>query len=241
MDYSSKIKFGVRIAAVVLIILFFVPTISVSCSDYEAEFSAFDAAVGNVDEIVYEEMGLDKSSGDEGIDPAPLLFVLIIIAAIILKFSNDNAIVSSVCAAASAVVMYIFKSGAKDEAVRQGSYEGYNMVKVDTTSWFTIHIIVCLGIIAVLMYEKYVLQVPENHKKVKNTVDNILGNNGPSTTATNMITCAKCGNKVPVGTKFCRACGNDMQPPRDEKRFCSNCGHKQTADEVFCPNCGNKY
>ena len=43
---SRSISIGVRIAAIILLIFFFIPSICVSCGAYETKLSAFDAATG---------------------------------------------------------------------------------------------------------------------------------------------------------------------------------------------------
>ena len=55
------------------------------------------------------------------------------------------------------------------------------------------------------------------------------------TTPAQVITCAKCGEDIAVGTKFCSGCG---EPVRSVKgAFCSECGSKLSGGK-FCPSCG---
>jgi len=63
------------------------------------------------------------------------------------------------------------------------------------------------------------------------------------------ITCPKCHNPAPAGSKFCPNCGAQLiainrcphcqaeLPP--EAKFCSNCGRKLD-EQLICPHCGTK-
>jgi membrane protease subunit (stomatin/prohibitin family) len=48
------------------------------------------------------------------------------------------------------------------------------------------------------------------------------------------MTCAKCGQMVPGGMKFCGNCGARMEPGAD----CPSCGKFVPEDSKFCPECG---
>lgn len=61
----------------------------------------------------------------------------------------------------------------------------------------------------------------------------------------NMITCPECGNKYPVGTKFCPSCGISTSKPKVvevekvvEVIRCRKCGAKMNTNTKFCPECG---
>lgn len=257
MDISKKIKFGVRIAAILLIIFFFVPTVSVSCSGYTTEISALNAVTGNygganTDASLGGLLGTTSTSMSQGIvsSSAYLLLLLPVLAILILVFSNSNAIISSVCAAGSAIGMLLFKSGVKKEVklmmgeMGEDAIYGEELFSVKGTIWFTIHIIVCIAIIAVLMYEKFVLQNPENKKKIAGAVGGVFGNitNPVQTPRTDSRTCAKCGTALADGAKFCATCGTPVPPPAPKKveKFCSTCGTKYVEGTAFCSACGNK-
>ncbi len=53
------------------------------------------------------------------------------------------------------------------------------------------------------------------------------------------IKCAKCGEGMPEGAKFCSACGNELQ--KQEKMMkCGACGEDLPLGAKFCLHCGRK-
>ena len=51
---------------------------------------------------------------------------------------------------------------------------------------------------------------------------------------TSSLSCLKCGNNNPLGSKFCNRCGSPLSP------FCSKCGHSNPSGAIFCGQCGSK-
>ena len=274
MDTSKKIKLGVRIAALLLMVIFFMPTISVSCSGYAStEMSAFDAVTGDYGEYdlgdLSDVLGTTSMTSTASPESAYLLLVLPILAILILIFANSKAILSAICAAGSAIGMLLFKSGVEKEIDDMmglmggyGSY-GKGLVSVKGTTWFTVHMVVCVAIVGVLMIEKFVLQNPQNKQKVANMFGN--ANNGPQqgygapqqgygapqqgygapqgyAPQNNAPVCAQCGAPLTPGTKFCARCGAPAPAPAPQnvEKFCSACGTKCAPGTAFCPTCGNK-
>ena len=270
MNTSNKIKLAVRIAAVILIVLFFVPTVTVSCSDMVVEISAFDAAAGNVEEKVSKEMGEglmeDMGIGDMGdltgessndiYAPNPILYILIVFAAAMLVIANKNAIASIILAISSAIVMFLFKSGVADRVKE----DGMALVKVKTTPWFTVHIIVCVAIVLMLLYDKFVLQAkkPQNTATVGGGYGQAPGYQPPQYTPPQYNANQYNANQYNTpqyaqpqynsnpnptpNTAGCQQCG---APLMQGATFCSRCGSpvvkEQPKIEKFCPQCGTKY
>jgi uncharacterized membrane protein YvbJ len=52
--------------------------------------------------------------------------------------------------------------------------------------------------------------------------------------------CSSCGEKVPIGTKFCPNCGKALFPEEKPKKFCQHCGEEIDKDCVVCPKCGKQ-
>ena len=52
----------------------------------------------------------------------------------------------------------------------------------------------------------------------------------------NLISCPKCGEKAPEGTKFCPDCGASMSATKK----CPNCGAQMAENAKFCPECGKQ-
>ena len=73
--------------------------------------------------------------------------------------------------------------------------------------------------------------------------------NQSKTAVEETITCPKCHNPAPAGSRFCPNCGAQLiainrcpycqteLPP--EAKFCSNCGRKLD-EQLICPHCGTK-
>lgn len=73
-----------------------------------------------------------------------------------------------------------------------------------------------------------------------------------------LLVCDKCGEQIPVGTKFCKKCGDKLivcptckKDNPSETKFCifcgspmklvcSKCGTEYTAGAIFCGECGSK-
>lgn len=69
------------------------------------------------------------------------------------------------------------------------------------------------------------------------------------------ISCAKCGNSLPVTAHFCDKCGtkvelenknNEPAPeaapaPEKEAMICSGCGTELAEGDVFCSKCGHRF
>ena len=73
-----------------------------------------------------------------------------------------------------------------------------------------------------------------------------------------LLVCDKCGEQIPVGTKFCKKCGDKLivcptckKDNPSETKFCifcgspmklvcSKCGTEYTTGAVFCGECGGK-
>ena len=58
-------------------------------------------------------------------------------------------------------------------------------------------------------------------------------NNAPTN---EKLFCTKCGNELPIGSKFCNKCGQKVEDDLE----CPNCGSNISSEDNFCLNCGNK-
>ena len=220
---SAKIKFGVRVAAVLLLILFFVPTLTVSCDETEiAEFSAFDAAFGLIDEKIAKENG-GTTSAEDGIDPEFITLIFVAMTAFIFISVEKKPIETAAMAGLSAFFMVGYKILAKSKAVEfvassMGMDKSYikEYIEVEGTFAYTLHIILCLGIAGAILYEKFVLDNPDNKKLVMGFVGKIkdkIGTAASSTTTSSTPSsasgrvCSNCGSPVADSAKFCAYCG----------------------------------
>lgn len=243
MENSGKIKAIIRIAALALIILFFVPMMSVSCGLIEIEFSLYDIATANLNDIVAEETGMGFGAGFEEMEPVPAFFIFILLALVILIFANKARILSSICAILSAIGLYGVSYIIEEEVKREASVEGYSYASVETTTWFTVYMIICIGIVVLLAYERSII----NDEK-KNASQNATMGYAPSYAPPppppppqqmQFTYCSKCGHREPTGVRFCSHCGGEIQPAQSKTMFCSKCGNKYSEGEMFCSRCGN--
>lgn len=258
---SAKIKFGVRVAAILLLILFFVPTISVSCRGQEVvEFSAFEAGVGLIDEKMEESMG----SVDD-IDPEFITLLFAVMAAFIIWHSNDKPLTTAGWAGLSAACMYLFKYGTKHRIAEMmdsdiKDIEGY--IEIEGTGAFTLHILLCVAIAATVLYEHFILNNPDNKAKVMKMWGDIKGKIGlsvPSQSSSSASSskvgskvCPNCGSNLPAEAQFCGNCGTKYtepektepeksepeQPSQDGKNICPSCGKEYAEGACFCTGCG---
>lgn len=259
MKAKEIISIAVKILALILLVLFFVPTISVSCSKIEVEISAFDAASGNIDEKINYEFGSEAVDSDsEEYKAEPLLYLFIIFAVAILIIANKNAIASSILSLCSIILLIVFKSTINAKVEENMSY---GVVKIEITPWFYVHIFICVSIIAVLMYEKFILKNSEN--KVMGSAGGIYGSNyntsqgyapqgqpqqsyntyqGYGAPQNSASVCSTCGKHLTLGIKFCSVCGTPAPQPAPQKveKFCSKCGTKYVEGTAFCSACGNQ-
>jgi membrane protease subunit (stomatin/prohibitin family) len=52
-----------------------------------------------------------------------------------------------------------------------------------------------------------------------------------------MVVCPNCGQRNPLGNKFCGGCGKELSAKKMVK--CTNCGADVPEGNTFCGNCGN--
>ena len=173
-------------------------------------------------------------------------------------FVEKNIIVSAACAGGYSIGMIILNSTVKDEL-------GVGSSLAKASLWYTLSLILGFVIAGILMYEKFILQNPQNKQKVANMFGN--ANNGPQqgygapqqgygapqqgygapqqgygAPQNNAPVCAQCGAPLTPGTKFCARCGAPAPAPAPQnvEKFCSACGTKCAPGTAFCPTCGNK-
>ncbi len=174
MEMSKKISSIVKIAALAIIVIFFIPSFCVSCggTEYKVEFSAFDAAIGIVDDKAYEVIGTTPSEDEEDeIKASPLLFVIVILAVVIFKYTNTRSLISIASAAGCAVTMLLMKQGVEDYI--HDSESAMFVFDMETTFAYTLHMILSVGIIAVLLFERFILDHPERKAQISSTASKL--------------------------------------------------------------------
>lgn len=157
---SRGISFGVRIAAFILLVLFFVPSISVSCKNYETELSAFDAAIGNTEPSYDSES--ESNTEHEDAPAAPWLFIMPVLAIAIGIIATKFHIVTALCSVAHIVMMFIFK-GSVEKWVENTFKELAGYIKIRTNDAFTFAIEVSVLIIVAVIVDRTLFY---QHKKI---------------------------------------------------------------------------
>lgn len=177
---SKIISIGIRIAALLLIVLFFVPSICVSCDDMEANFSAFEAAMGQVEEDLAMEYDY-------------ILFVLLLLPLIILICANKVSVITATVSVMNIVAMIIYIIMVK---IRCDAYfEGIEMmVSVEPKFAFILNIVLCAAIIGVVIFERRII--------AKFAV--------PEETAVPEKLCPMCGCPNKPEDQFCMNCGASL-------------------------------
>ena len=233
---TKNIKLGVKIAAIALILFFFLPMMVIDMMGFtdDIKFSALNFAIG---QYQGEEMGVNY----------PLAFAIPVLAVLVIVFIEKNIIVSAACAGGYSIGMIILNSTVKDEL-------GYGSSLAKASLWYTLSLILGFAIAALLLVDKYVLQNPQNKQKIASAFG---GNKAPQgygapqqgygapqgyAPQNNAPVCAQCGAPLTPGTKFCARCGAPAPAPAPQnvEKFCSACGTKCAAGTAFCPTCGNK-
>ena len=174
MEMSKKISSIVKIAALAIIVVFFIPSFCVSCggAEVKVEFSAFDAAIGIVDDKAHDVVGSTPSEDSEDeIKASPLLFVIVILAVVIFKYTNTRSLISIASAAGCVVTMLLMKQGVEDYI--RDSESAMFVFDMETTFAYTLHMILSVGIIAVLLFERLVLDHPERKEQISSTASKI--------------------------------------------------------------------
>lgn len=218
MQTKTKIpyKLIIKICAVVMIVFFFIPTFTVSCSGQEVSISPVGATFG------YEIEDYGQIS-----DPAlGLLFLLAIpIALLVIVFRKgmqDKTIqlVTLILSVLDFIIYLAFKSG-----VTNAAEEVY--ATASNRFGFYIDIIVSLGLAVVSALVMFgVLETSDG---------------GPAKIAAGKWTCPSCGNDSNTGG-FCGKCGTSKPaaPAPAAGGFCPSCGAPMAAGAQFCGSCGAK-
>ena len=205
---SENISLGIRIAALFIVIIFFLPTVCVSCQSETMEISAFNMALGNFE---WEE-------DDDEAGPLPLYFLIIIFAIVILVKHNKDAYTSLIATIGNIIMMVVMKIQIQTTATKEaGKYADYIQVKTTTAYFF--HMLLCVCVILALLIDKYIINNPENQIKITNYINRFSRAPNSDFFST---TCFKCGKPILNNCKFCSNCGSVLPPPDTENNAQAN-------------------
>lgn len=238
---NLKINNILKVIVTFLIIFFFIPTFTVSCSGEEKGISAIGVVGG------YSSQGYTIS------DPQPTVLFLLAIPIVILVVlfmkgikNRTFAFIVAGLALVNFIAWIVLKSGVKEYA------ENYNC---DFEARFAYYLVQILNIAVIALPLVDVFGLLNGNTSLKNLdlskLNNANINIGKIKIGGPTWKCPGCGGLVPIENEYCKDCGtkrpDDVVIPVPEEKneeaefvFCSGCGQKLSAGAKFCTSCGNK-
>ncbi len=238
MKATVNFKLIARVICVLLLIFFFVPAFTVSCSGQDISVSAKDAMMG---------MEMDGRELFEG-NFAAFLLLLIPFGALVVTFVNTLqekivTIVAGACGAADFIGWMVFRS-------KMMEYEEQGCsVSSGFAFWLTLLLQIALIASAAL---EYMGKFPQSAEELAPLVDSLKKNLSSAASAASAAvnaakvekwTCPNCGQQLDGTDKFCDNCGTkkpDPEPVKSAPAFCNQCGSPLAPGAAFCGSCGNK-
>lgn len=229
---EAKVKSGIRIAAVVVMVCFFFPFFMVSCDMQTIEITGADIAKG---------MG-------EYVSPHPVAYGVLILAGIVLavtfiaKVKPWRKLISLICAVAGLVLMAIIHSGFID-AMKELGASSEEIAKYASTKfgfWGCV-----LGYLAIAvfscLYGRCTDQesIPVVDSAASQPVDAPPAIRDLGTPPAESVPVADSAASQPVDTP--PVLRNLRTPPGGKRRTCPCCGHTQSADRPKCAKCGYEF
>lgn len=242
-----KITFStvIRIMALVLAILFFVPNFVISC-DYTgenvAEISPFNIAAGNIT-VTSSNLDEDTSSTTEQIDAIPAYFILLAVLIIIAVLGKKLPAIGMFL-----TILYIGLLVIMSEEITDfidSEYQGY--LSFEATPAGIINYYLALSLFIVL-FICLIVGISNRYKEKKNKTVSPAVESSANIPQANITQCHNCGYETDMNKAYCRNCGAKLEVnhslPENKKSdgaaYCNNCGHKIDENMTFCGNCGVK-
>lgn len=186
----------VRLCALILVVLFFVPTTIVSCegyNDYRVEVSAFGVATG------------DLQTDYTDIDAHPELFAMLGLSLVLLFLGSKYPILGAVATAANVAMLYLMYDGIIDYVSDSSGVSSFTVTKTEA---FTGYVVVCIVIVVLLLLKQLgIFEMTRSGKQPDHT-DIPIDPVGDVSTV-----CPHCGGTVEAGNTFCGNCGQKI--PRE--------------------------
>ena len=210
VQISEKIELGIRALALVLIIIFFIPTSVVSCESgtFYMEVSPFDMATGNLDyksDITYDSemtQELQTYLDDSGIHIE--LFLIPIFSILILFYGTETPIRAILYSFLNIILIMMMHHKYIEEVVY--SLEMGVLISVRTTPAYTLFIFI--NILFIIYFILHLLL------SFTGALYCIFNNR-----------CELCGAKIKFSDKFCTKCGKsvDKNSSAPENNCVQNC------------------
>jgi hypothetical protein len=200
-----SLKNLIRLIALLVMVIFFMPTFLVSCSGQDIELSAARTMTGY------------NYQGEKVIESHLICVVFILLPIVILGIwflkgivtDKIKALITAVGALADIIMWFVFRSEVKETATQSG-------FSFSTTGWFAANLILLVGLFAVGVgiYFNY-LSVNWNMsdgngliRKVNHKLDN-----QPNSQHTVDISgyCGHCGSPIRKGNGYCTQCGSKFE------------------------------
>ena len=197
---SKGMKSALKVISVVLICIFFLPTMTVSCGTSDSE----------IYKMSVKDLTFGTTIFGQPVDATvwPIILLLLPIASLIILFvmKKKSANIINACLMIVDLIIWIILINALDASCKE------NGLISGTTGWFTLNIILLIAAIAVsgiLGFTKDPVVVPDPALMQPNMQmqPNIpIQNAAPA----GDVFCPNCGNKLTNGSKFCDKCGTQL-------------------------------
>lgn len=185
---KSKI---IRIGVLALIIIFFIPFFSVSCSNQTISISGLAMTFGKDVQVMGQTAG--RQSGNF----AMILLILIPAVVAAIAFSKKFIKIEGIIAGISSIV-YLLVLYAAYSSIKEKASQSYAVFRPEIG--FYLALLINLAIIGVVAYDMYTV------KAKNNAVPIAKAGNVPVNQA--ILFCENCGAKISGGAPFCSACGS---------------------------------
>lgn len=201
-----SLKNLIRLVALLVMVIFFMPTFLVSCSGKDLEVSAARTMTGY------------NFQGEKVIESHLICAIFILLPIIILGIwflkgivtDKIKALVTSVGALADIIMWIIFRSEVKKTATQSG-------FSFSTTGWFTVNLILLsvLFAVGVGIYFNYISvnwNMSDGNGLIMKKANHKLDNQPNSESAVEISGyCGQCGSPIRKGNGYCTQCGSKFE------------------------------
>ena len=218
-----KIKLStiIRLGALLLAILFFVPTCIVSCKDYGVEasvkISPFKLATGNLKmETSDPDETADEAEKIESIEAKPVVFAMLALSIIVVALGSKIPILGAILSVGNAVALLVMHAKIAEYVATE--YEDMP-VKLAKTTGYYFYILIAVAIAVLLLLDQF--GILGKKKAIIPNVKHTPPHDSVIRDSSEALPADRVDRAVPLNGKKCEKCG-------------CVCG----ADEMFCGNCG---
>lgn len=213
------VKNVLRALSILCLVFVFCPAFLVSCSGQTKDISVL-TAIGGV-----------SSMGEQVVEPHPIMLIALLLPIVMIvvlflkRFEGNSATkITVVAGAIDLIVWLVFRSSVKKFAEE-------NYCEFKTTGWFALNIIVHLAIIvlsALVVTNKAQMEMnlvtafsgdgtkdtlermTSAVSQMSSAIVQMAGNKTPQNKTDIIGYCAKCGDAIEYGSRFCNSCGTPV-------------------------------